>query len=754
LRAVAAPHLLSLADQGVVNGAQFLTTVAVARYTSASELGAYSIACSLLLSAIAVQESLISLPYMIQRHSPIGTPAENAGCSLVQSLLLAISTAIAFCVAALALSASGARPAVAAVTWTLAVVMPFRLLREFGRQFAFAHLRMTRALLLDIAIAVIQLGAMSLLALTGRMSAVTTLLALGAAYAPAGVVGVWLDRSNLAIRLDRLQPTIRQSWGLGRWLFAGQMTVWTQVSVANWALALIIDTKTVGVYAACISVVQFASPFISSFCNTLTPKAVTAFRDGGGAGLRRHAIQSALLLGAGLGLFCAAIAFFGEDVMRLLYRNGEYWGQGDIVTVLGLALLASSVGIPASNALASMQRPCAIVLVGSISAVFTVVLVTGLTIRWGLVGAAFGFLGGNFAGASGRWAAFLLTVSQSCKEKVRAATSSTIDQDPNVSSVIRVVEKLTRSSNGSWELTKLGEASEASVYSVRAQHQQSIWNGHHTLVVKLYKQGSKQDTGIVHAQYDALSRLHLTMHGRASHGWKISVPEPIYICKSPVALVMTQVPGQTLTLCLETGDDMTPEVLDSAARAIVTAMELNWSLGRLHGDLGFDNILCDVSARNLSFVDPDATRGCSVSAASDPQNARVREMGAFLTDMELNGDRSVQHRKRILFEGMLRALFENIPASEDGDRLLHQIDAFARAHLQVRGSLWSARRWWRFLLGRIVARRVDRLLARFRVEFCGPRRRPLKPMDHALLGTATFQPPESAPARSSPAASI
>jgi Polysaccharide biosynthesis C-terminal domain len=397
--------------------------------------------------------------------------------------------------------------------------------------------------------------------------------------------------------------------------------------------------------------------------------------------------------------------------MRLLYHNAEYEGNGAILTVLALSLLTSCIGIPASNALASMQRPRAIVVVGSIGAAFTVILITCLTVRWGLVGAAFGFLAGNLVGTSGRWAALLLVLRRHSQENSGAADSSTINWDPNVPSVIRVVQQLTQSSKESgWELTKLGEASEAFVYTVQEHHHQPIWHGYRTLVVKLYKPGSKQNAQIVAAQYNALSRLHMAMHDRTVHGWAISVPKPLYLCNSPLALVMTQAPGQPLTLCPETGDGTKTDVLDSAARAIVAAMESYWSLGQLHGDLGFDNILCDVRARALSFVDPDATRSCSVLQTSDPRNARIRDIGIFLTDIGLSGDRNARDRKRTLFEGILRAFVETTPAVEDQARLLHEIRACARAHLQVQTPWWSLRRWWWLLLRRIVSHQIDTML--------------------------------------------
>src|SRR3979411_722313 len=89
LRFVSGVHVLALTDQAVVSAASFLTMVIIGRATDPSQLGAYAIAISVLASCFTIQGSLITLPYSIQRHRPLGTPAEHAGSSLAHSGLLA-----------------------------------------------------------------------------------------------------------------------------------------------------------------------------------------------------------------------------------------------------------------------------------------------------------------------------------------------------------------------------------------------------------------------------------------------------------------------------------------------------------------------------------------------------------------------------------------------------------------------------------------------------------------------------------------
>jgi O-antigen/teichoic acid export membrane protein len=348
-RLIPGMHALALADQAVVSATSFLTTVMIGRWTDPAQLGAYAIGLSVLVSALAIQESLISLPYSIQRHRPLGTPGERAGSSLAHSGLLAAVIMIVLVMAALGLSAGGARPELLAMSWALAGVMPFALSREFARRFAFAHLKLVQALMLDVAVGGIQLAALSWLGWTGRMSAVTACVALGAACGLSAIGWLYLAQGDFAIRVPQVWATMKQSWSLGKWLFVGQLTVQVQRYITYWLLVVIAGAAVTGVYTACMSVVSFANPLMIGLGNILTPRSVMAWKEGGGPGLRRQAIRDALLLGAVMAAFCAAVLIAGDGVMRFLYHGKDYEGHGHTITVLALAMLVAAVGTPAKR---------------------------------------------------------------------------------------------------------------------------------------------------------------------------------------------------------------------------------------------------------------------------------------------------------------------------------------------------------------------------------------------------------------------
>jgi O-antigen/teichoic acid export membrane protein len=413
LRIISGPHALALLDQAVVSGASFLTTVMVGRWAVSSQLGIYSIGVSLLVSGVTFQNSLISLPYTIHRQQPLGTAEEDAGSALMHTGLVSALAILVLVASAVGLSAYGAGPEFVTMSWALAGVAPFVLFREFSRQFAFAHLQLMQPLAVDAAAAAIQISLLSWLGWTGRMSTVTALGAIGAGCAVPTIVWLFLTARDFAIRGRQTLAALKKNWSLGKWLLASQLTEQVRTYITYWASMAIVGASATGAYAACMSIALFANPFILGVGNILTPRLVLAWKNGGGKGLRAQAIRDSLLLGAVMSIFCIAVLLGGENLIHFLYHNKEYEGQGHLVVVLAVALSASVVSNPASNALASMQRPRAILFVSSIGAAITVVMVCSLMVAGGMLWAAYGLLIGNTAGSIGRWLAFLAVVRQS-----------------------------------------------------------------------------------------------------------------------------------------------------------------------------------------------------------------------------------------------------------------------------------------------------------------------------------------------------
>jgi O-antigen/teichoic acid export membrane protein len=726
-------HILALADQAVVSAASFLTTIIISRFTDAGQLGTYAITVSILSSAYTIQGQLISLPYSIHRHRQFDEPAEHAGSSLVFAGLLSVAITLMLTIIAFGLFAGGAHAGLMAITWALAGVMPFALLRDFFRRFAFTHLQMAHALILDAAVAVLQLSLLIGLGWAGQMSATTACIALGTSCGIAAVGSFCFSHSRFVIRTGQVPTTMKQSWTLGKWLVVNQSLVQVQRYSAYWVSILIAGATVTGVYTACMSIVAFTNPLFYGLNNLLTQKSVLAWREGGGPRLRHQALHDLLLLAAALAPFCFIALWVGEDLMRLLYRGSEYQGYGSTIAVLAFATLASALGSPASNALASMERPRAILVINAMGTVLTVILVGFWTAKWGLEGAAYGWLLSNFIVSSGLWIGFLLLVPRPDGTEL----------------TLQILQKLTGSMDRRrCVITALGEGDHSNVYTAQSNDGQPIWRTYSTLVIKVYKPEANLTLEMVNEQFAALLRLHARLDGSVVNGWTISTPRPLFICESPLALVMTAIPAKKdLRSSIAVDYDLTHEILAELGRALVAAMQESWSRGEMHGDLGLQNVLYDIRTRQLSLIDPGTRECCIVcNDITNPWSPAVLELGHMLRDLgtdirNLTGTPAAWLRRKIFTESALRAFLETIGSLEDRRWTLDEIRVCAQAHLsKVLEPRWSLRGLCRAPLTRFVVHRMDNILTELKVEIAARKEEPeavhtLRPQMQRLAAT-------------------
>src|SRR5260370_7608248 len=119
------------------------------------------------------------------------------------------------------------------------------------------------------------------------MSAVTACGALGISCGLAAIGWLYVARTDFVIRIGQLWAATKQSWGLGKWLFVGQViTVQAQRYIPYWLMIVIAGAAATGIYAACVSVVSFVNPLMFGFANVLPPSSVLPWQDGRGTALR------------------------------------------------------------------------------------------------------------------------------------------------------------------------------------------------------------------------------------------------------------------------------------------------------------------------------------------------------------------------------------------------------------------------------------------------------------------------------------
>ena len=410
-------HVLGWADQAIVSATSMLVLVMLGRWAGPHELGIYAIGFSIIALLLGTQDSLITKPYSVQLHEPSGSSAEHAFSVFMLAVMLSVVAAFVTAIAALLASAFDIFHGMIQTALVLAAAIPFILMREFSRRYAFAHLAVAHALVVDLCVAVPTLIFIVALGVSGQLSASNAFAVMGITCGVASISWFYLMREQFKLNRSQLYPALQRSWKMGKWFFSGQLAIQIQGYVAPWMTLFIVGTIATGIYTACTTIVAFANPLLFGYFNVLLPRFVLTLRQKGIAALRRQACLATLLLAAIMGAFSLIVFAFGGVFMQLLFQGDYYSGYGELLTVLALASLAGSVGVPASLALAAAGHARRVAGITALTAALHVVLIAVLLPGWGLLGAAYGMLVAEVIGGAGRWIAFLLLAARNAPQE-------------------------------------------------------------------------------------------------------------------------------------------------------------------------------------------------------------------------------------------------------------------------------------------------------------------------------------------------
>jgi len=406
--------ILSLTDQGLVMAANFAASVMVARFCSETSYGAYVLMLSVLNLLTQVQGGLFGGPAAV-----IAPPLEGREFGRYVSGLMLVQLAAGF-VASAAIALTGF------IIWYVSQDS-----REFGltlaalgagawaitskalvRSVLYARLRAGGALAMDLAGAVAQVGLLAWLFMTGRMSAVTACLALGAGGIAGLVVGGVLSARYAVADFSGLRRVIAENWRIGKWMLATGLMLWLVVPALPWFLKATSGDEAVARWGAALNIVNISGPFLGGFAAIATPRFSAGYAQGGASELRRLVLKGTVVLVLGTFAFFALVALFGEEAARILYK-GRYEGLGRLAAMLSGAQFVAVLGSSAAVGLVAMRRTDLQFFTYAAQAGVTLVAGWVLCAALGTSGAAAIFLIAGGVGGALRWIMFRRQTAQS-----------------------------------------------------------------------------------------------------------------------------------------------------------------------------------------------------------------------------------------------------------------------------------------------------------------------------------------------------
>jgi len=384
----------AIADRGFLGIAALLATVLLGRWAGPEELGVFALFAPIVFVAIALQESLITAPYTVYAMSC--TPPERRvylGSVLLHTAALSGIIAIALATASAVAHFAGLQPYVA-VTAILAPVVPCVLLREFARRVVYVEFRPALAALISVGVGASQLLIMAALHGAGGLTAVTTFVAMGVSSVLGGVAWLLCNRHVIQFQAAATRVALARNWFLGRWVTIAQVSEVLRIHIFPWLLALAVDERGVGVFAACAAVAGLSGPFQIAISNLLVAQFAAADHKGGVAATDCLVWRATTWITAAMSTFTLALILVSGELVPWIY-GAEYVGTQLPLVLLLVAHLVTALALPAARALFVLGRSDLDFACHAIGTVVTIVAGVPFVFWWGISGAAVASLLGS-----------------------------------------------------------------------------------------------------------------------------------------------------------------------------------------------------------------------------------------------------------------------------------------------------------------------------------------------------------------------
>ncbi|MGQ9676025.1 MAG: hypothetical protein ACUVX1_10215 [Chloroflexota bacterium] len=380
---------LSIFDQALVSGANFIANVLLARWLTPIEFGAFAVGFSVFLFVSGLHGALV-----VEPMSVLGVERQNLRFSEYLASVLAAHTVLTVCLAvllafgALLLEDEMLKSSVLAV----AVMMPAVLLFWTVRRAFYIEAGPEGAVCGSLVYALVLLICLLALWGAGWLSAPAGLMAMGLAGAIAGLVGCvrlrlpW-DRATVLRVWHGTRAVLSQHWTYGQWVVLATILSLATTQAQMFLTAGIVGLQGAGTLRAMLVFVLPMVQVTTALGVLDLPRLASDFSQGDLNRLRRRTEAVTLGLAGIAVVYQLALWLLAGQLESLLY-GGKYASWAWIIPVLGLVPIFSALATGYARPLRAARRPDLCLVASALSAPVTLIAAWLLTNSQGVGGAA------------------------------------------------------------------------------------------------------------------------------------------------------------------------------------------------------------------------------------------------------------------------------------------------------------------------------------------------------------------------------
>jgi O-antigen/teichoic acid export membrane protein len=395
LRPTGQKWFLTIADQGVVGAAAFVTGIIIGRVAGKEQLGLYFLALTIIGLMRDIQYALISSPYaVISPHLQGSAHSFYTGSILLHQLALSMAGVFFLAIFGTSLSWGLGPVRFEAVVWILVPVSAMLLFRESARHICFANQQMVNALLMDSVASMVQIGGLLLLSALGILTVPRALVVMGISCSLAGLLWLRGARHDLAFSSGQVLADFRQNWSLGKWIMGCTLLQVFSYQLLLWILNISHGMAVVGLLAACYGLVALMNPFLQGTFLFLEPRTAHVFAQGGIPELRTFMGKCTLIIAMVMGLLCCVIFVFGNSMIVFFYGS-QYAGHSLVLGLLAVYNLILGLDAVFYYGLRAIGRHDLNFRIDLVFLLVTIIFSLWLVKNFGLLGLALGLLTPN-----------------------------------------------------------------------------------------------------------------------------------------------------------------------------------------------------------------------------------------------------------------------------------------------------------------------------------------------------------------------
>jgi O-antigen/teichoic acid export membrane protein len=383
------PTAVIYADQAVVSGLSFLSSVVLARYLGLEGFGIYSIAWLGVLIASSINQPFIISPMqtLSSRKEPDEQKAYLQILVFKQLFFAALMGFMAF-LAVIIMSFLLDKWKVQSIILAFPLAVFSFLLQDFFRRYFFIIHKPYSALLIDI----IAYGGVLLSAFAihfvRSMDAQFVLLLTALFFLYASLIGLW-SMEALRFNMTQFKTAVNEHWGFSKWLTATALLQWFSGNLFIIAAGAILGPKAVGATRMAQNIVGITHVLFLAMENIIPARAAKALGKGGIRGMMSYLRRFTLQTGALVLLLLAFIAGFSGKLIGLFY-GPEFTGYSwMLVSFCGLYIIIF-IGYPLRYAIRTLQMTRLIFISFIASSLFSIFTAYPIIRMFGLKGVLIG----------------------------------------------------------------------------------------------------------------------------------------------------------------------------------------------------------------------------------------------------------------------------------------------------------------------------------------------------------------------------